>query len=159
MWVSYRRQGSSWTDIEAARAGERGRGFAVVADEVRKLAEKTTESADEMIGRMQHSANAATLSTGTIERRVSEGRDQSVGAASHMSDISGHVVETADSVAGISGALAEHNAAAADIGGRIEALARMAVENNATAGEAARIAQAMEDVAEAMRTTTARFVI
>jgi methyl-accepting chemotaxis protein len=39
--------------IEAARAGEHGRGFTVVADEVRKLADKSRESASQIVRLIQ----------------------------------------------------------------------------------------------------------
>lgn len=52
--------------VEAARAGEHGKGFAVVASEIRKLAEKSKNSANDIIDGAQKSVNATAMSTQLI---------------------------------------------------------------------------------------------
>ena len=52
--------------VEAARAGEHGKGFAVVASEIRKLAEKSKNSANDIVEGAQTSVNATAKSTELI---------------------------------------------------------------------------------------------
>ena len=54
--------------VEAARAGEHGKGFAVVASEIRKLAEKSKNSANDIVEGAQTSVNATAKSTELINK-------------------------------------------------------------------------------------------
>ena len=56
--------------IEAARAGEHGKGFAVVADEVRKLAERSQQSAQEIVTVSHDSLQVAREAGGKLEQMV-----------------------------------------------------------------------------------------
>ena len=83
--------------IEAARAGEAGRGFAVVASEVKALATQTAKATEEIssqIAEVQSATRQAVEKVGAI--------------AAIMGDIDGFT-------ASLSSAIAQQNAAAADI--------------------------------------------
>ncbi len=65
--------------IEAARAGESGRGFAVVADEVRSLANRTKESANDIMQNIDNVQTKVKNTANTMSKQkneVSKGVDQ-----------------------------------------------------------------------------------
>ncbi len=58
--------------IEAARAGEHGRGFAVVADEVRSLANKTRDSANDIMHNIQNVQTMAKSTEDILSKQKSQ---------------------------------------------------------------------------------------
>lgn len=148
--------------IEAARAGEQGRGFAVVADEVRKLAERT--------------------STATVEinRIVEAMREQSAKSMScknkartTMQAGSAHVKETSQALQAIRQrgqdaqlaaqqinlAIREQSAASGEVAQSVSAIASMADQGSARAGENASLAMTLKDEAEELSGLIRKFKI
>ncbi|MFA7268755.1 MAG: methyl-accepting chemotaxis protein [Sterolibacterium sp.] len=146
--------------IEAARAGEQGRGFAVVADEVRKLAERTTQSTQEiavMVGEIQAGAQNAVDSMNVGVHLVEEGVGLANKAGSSIAEIKTGASRVDDAVVGISDALREQTAASQDIARNVERIAHQAEVNHNQAQETSGAAADMEQLAEHLRQSIARF--
>ena len=148
--------------IEAARAGEQGRGFAVVADEVRKLAERTTKATEQitqMIGAIQTSAQAAVSAMSGTVSLVDGGvalAHQAGDAINQIRDGANQVIQVVND---ISVALVEQSTASNNLAGHVEKVAQITERNSTAAGESAKEAQHMDDLARSMRETVSRFRI
>jgi methyl-accepting chemotaxis protein len=148
--------------IEAARAGEQGRGFAVVADEVRKLAERTTKATEEithMIGSIQTSAHTAVGAMAKAVDQVDGGVALANQAGDAINQIRNGASQVIQVVNDISVALVEQSTASNDLAGHVEKVAQITERNSISAGESAREAQHMDELATSMRGTVGRFKI
>jgi methyl-accepting chemotaxis protein len=146
--------------IEAARAGEQGRGFAVVADEVRKLAEKSAASANEIdsITRtLNHKSDA-------VRKSIDEGLSDIVSSEKSLDAVAGAISGSNQSVEQvgtgldtIANATEEQRRISAEAFTNIEAIAAMAHDNSNAVEQTADSAQRLEDLANELQGTVARF--
>ncbi len=129
--------------IEAARAGEAGRGFAVVADEVRKLAERTSESAKDIIdiveGIGDSTARAVDLVSKILES-VQRGMNVSDKASEDISELAERIKEVEARISALTTAGEEEASTANQLTQSVMELSKLADEDKERAKELKQIA-------------------
>ena len=129
--------------IEAARAGEAGRGFAVVADEVRKLAERTSESAKDIIdiieGIGESTSRAVDLISQILEA-VHKGMEVSDKASDDISQLAERIKDVEARISALATAGEEETSTANQLTQSVMEVSRVADENK-------RIAKELKDIA------------
>ena len=129
--------------IEAARAGEAGRGFAVVADEVRKLAERTSESAKDIIeiieGIGDSTARAVELITEILEA-VEKGMEVSDKASEAISALAEKMKDVEERISALTAAGEEEASTANQLAQSVLEVSSLADEDKQRAQELRRIA-------------------
>ncbi len=126
--------------IEAARAGEQGRGFAVVAENVRHLAERSsgaTKEIAELIAKVQQGTNEAVTAMKAGVKDVEEGRAITARAGDALEAILSSVAQSAEQMQAIASEVQGLGSGAARIVEAGDAMASIAQQSAASAGEMA----------------------
>ena len=139
--------------IEAARAGEAGRGFAVVADEVRKLAERTSESAKDIIEIIDGVSESASKAVGLIEKileTVERGMEASNKASMAISDLAEKMKDVDIKISALATAGEEESKTANQLSESVLELRNLADEDRKRAEELRSIASRTMEVLKAL---------
>jgi methyl-accepting chemotaxis protein len=148
--------------IEAARAGEHGRGFAVVADEVRTLASRTqasTHEIEEMVGRLQVSANQAVtvMSQGLESTQVSVDKAGDAGQA--LDSIAAMITTMDEMSAAISDAANQQSTVAEDINRGIVNISKVAEHTAEGARDATTAVETLSLLSSQLQDAASKFKV
>ncbi|WP_127581603.1 methyl-accepting chemotaxis protein [Paenibacillus koleovorans] len=141
--------------IEAARAGEQGRGFAVVADEVRKLAERSSEATKEIASIIKGIQHNTKLSVEAVEKTAVLSRKTGEALVSIVRLSS----ETAEQVSEIAAASEEQAAQTGEVLKQVESIAAVSEQASAAAQQTASSSQSLENLAQGLHASIAKFQV
>lgn len=132
--------------VEAARAGEQGRGFAVVASEVRELAKRSATAASDIKALSE-----------TTNERVKLGTSLVNTSGETLNSIIGSIREVSETVNEISTAASEQNIGLQTITHSISEMTDLMQSTSDFVSEVAGISQELEDQANVLMNSVARF--
>ncbi|MCX7194095.1 MAG: methyl-accepting chemotaxis protein [Proteobacteria bacterium] len=148
--------------IEAARAGEQGRGFAVVADEVRKLAEKSALSASQI----DEVTQTIGVQSVQVDKTIQRGIVALQGSKAHISEVTGVLNASSDSVDGVNrgleeivGSINQQRDASQEIARNVERIASMANSSNQVVKRSVEETGQMKLISENLSKTVGRFKV
>ncbi len=148
--------------IEAARAGEQGRGFAVVADEVRKLAERTGQATDQITGMIQ-AINQDTVRVvegmEAVGPQVGRGVDIAQQAGDALRQINEATTVALDKVSDVAAATTEQSQASSSVARNVEQISSMLEESANSVHAANENVLVLEQLADDLRQSVARFKV
>jgi methyl-accepting chemotaxis protein len=134
--------------VEAARAGEAGKGFAVVAGEVGSLAGKSKEAAAETEALIRKSAEKAEVGVETATE-----------TATALADIANRIEMSSKIIADISALAGEQKGDITEIGKSVKSIEASTLENTAASEENAAASAMMNERADRLATSAARFKV